>query len=149
MKDRRFSLFPFLSLAPMVVCKNFPFSFVPWGFSFVCDERCRFKHLKLKKKVWCSKFLLLAVLMSEKQPVTFSFFSFSNNSLFLTHFSSLKVLEKYIHRVFASKLSAGVDYYLKEMKWNDETILHLQFCDIAGLFLFCEMKVEKKEARSK
>lgn len=51
------------------------------------------------------------------------------------------ILQRYINNTFSSKFKTtiGVDFLLKEVQWDSNTFLRLQFWDIAGQERFGHM----------
>ena len=47
------------------------------------------------------------------------------------------VIKRYVHQVFSQHYQAtiGVDFALKVLKWDHNTVIRLQLWDIAGAFL--------------
>lgn len=58
------------------------------------------------------------------------------------------ILQRYIHDTFSSKFKTtiGVDFLLKEVQWDPNTFLRLQFWDIAGQERFGHMTQVKKNS---
>lgn len=65
------------------------------------------------------------------------------------------ILQRYINNTFSTKFKTtiGVDFLLKEVQWDSDTFLRLQFWDIAGqerfghmtqVFFFSLLKIKQK-----
>ena len=48
------------------------------------------------------------------------------------------IIKRYVHQFFSQyyRATIGVDFALKVLNWNSNTIIRLQLWDIAGLLLF-------------
>lgn len=48
------------------------------------------------------------------------------------------IIKRYVHQIFSQHYRAtiGVDFALKVLQWNNDTVIRLQLWDIAGLSIF-------------
>lgn len=48
------------------------------------------------------------------------------------------IIKRYVHQIFSQHYRAtiGVDFALKVLQWDDDTVIRLQLWDIAGLKTF-------------